>query len=79
MTEHQKSDPIDKDMTILDVVRSYPETKDVFVEAGLDCVGCMLSPFETLEEGTTGHGWPREDLNQLIATLNDAVRENLPE
>ena len=31
---------ITKDMSILEVVQKYPDTVDVFVNAGMGCLGC---------------------------------------
>ena len=67
--------PIDKDMYIMEIVMNYPETLELFMEAGLHCVGCGLAQYETLEEGTMGHGWDEEDLNYLVEELNRKVKE----
>lgn len=66
---------IHKDMMILEVVKKYPETMSVFIDSKLQCFSCMMSPFETLEEGAIGHGWTQQDLNELVLRLNEKVRE----
>ena len=67
--------PIKKDMYIMELVMNYPETMELLLEAGLHCIGCGLSQYETLEEGAMGHGWDEEDLNYLVDELNKRVKE----
>lgn len=41
---------ITKDMSILEVVQKYPDTVDVFVNAGMGCLGCAAAHFENIEQ-----------------------------
>jgi len=63
---------ITKEMTIEEVVSQYPETMMVFMRHGLHCVGCHVSAFESIEEGSMAHGIDVdalvEDLNKVVAT-----------
>lgn len=61
---------ITKDMSILDVVQKYPDTVDVFVNAGMGCLGCAAAHFENIEQGAMAHGI---DVDVLIDGLNEAV------
>ena len=61
---------ITKDMSILDVVQKYPDTVDVFVDAGMGCLGCAAAHFENIEQGAMAHGI---DIDTLIDGLNEAV------
>ncbi|MBM7560818.1 DUF1858 domain-containing protein [Fusibacter tunisiensis] len=61
---------ITKDMTIGDVVRTYPETVDVLFVFGMGCVGCPSAQAETLEEACMVHGL---SLDALMKALNDKV------
>ena len=61
---------ITKDMSILDVVQKYPDTVDVFVNAGMGCLGCAAAHFENIEQGAMAHGI---DIDTLIDGLNEAV------
>ena len=61
---------ITKDMSILDVVQKYPDTVDVFVNAGIGCLGCAAAHFENIEQGAMAHGI---DIDTLIDGLNEAV------
>jgi hybrid cluster-associated redox disulfide protein len=72
MVETKKTDEITKDMSIGDVVTKYPETVLVFFKHGLHCIGCHVSPFESVEDGCKAHGI---DVTALIEDLNSAVTE----
>ena len=61
---------ITKDMSILEVVQTYPDTVDVFVNAGMGCLGCAAAHFENIEQGAMAHGI---DVDQLVKDLNTVV------
>ena len=61
---------ISKEMTIMDILRRYPETLPVFERHGLDCYDCQIADFEQLEHGATVH---KVDLDVLLAELNDHI------
>ena len=52
MTEEK----INKDMTIEEAVRQFPETIPVFLNYGLHCIGCHVANWETIEQGAMTHG-----------------------
>lgn len=58
---------INKDMTIGEIVRTYPESAGVLMSFGMGCVGCPSAQAETLEQAAMVHGM---DLNQLLEELN---------
>ncbi|HSA06731.1 MAG TPA: DUF1858 domain-containing protein [Candidatus Gastranaerophilales bacterium] len=58
---------ITKDMSILDIVKQYPETFEVFASHGLGCIGCAAARFENLEAGAKVHGL---DADKLVEELN---------
>ena len=58
---------ITKDMTIEQVLRSYPATIAVFRRFGLDCNECQIASYGTVEHGAGVHG---VDLATLLAELN---------
>ena len=61
---------ITKDMNIIDVVQSYPDTAMVFMYAGMGCFGCAAAHFENIEQGALAHGI---DVDSLIEALNEVV------
>ena len=65
-----------KDMGIMEVVSNYPETVEVFINAGMGCLGCAAAHFENIEQGATAHGI---DVDQLMEdlTLLSAKKLNL--
>ena len=66
---------ITKDMTIGDVVAKYPACIETLQSAGVHCVGCHVSYFETLEQGFKGHGMSDEEIDLVISNLNTAVED----
>lgn len=63
---------ITKDMGIIEVVRKYPQTIEVFMKQGMGCLGCAAAHFETIEEGALAH---EMDVDKLMEALNAAVAE----
>lgn len=61
---------ITKDMSILEVVQKYPDTVEVFVNAGMGCLGCAAAHFENIEQGCLAHGI---DPETLVEGLNEAI------
>lgn len=68
-------DEIRGDMLIGEIVARYPNVLPVFLKYGLHCVGCRVSPYETLEEGSFGHGMPKEVYDAMLAEANEKLRE----
>ncbi len=60
---------ITKNMSIKEVVETYPQVVPVFIQHGMGCLGCAIASFETIEEGAVAHGI---DVDQLIKDLNAA-------
>jgi hybrid cluster-associated redox disulfide protein len=65
---------IDKNMSIDDVVKKYPETVLVFEQHGLGCIGCQAALFENIEQGAEIHGI---DVSALVNDLNKAIAKSL--
>ncbi|WP_199883687.1 DUF1858 domain-containing protein [Anaerosinus massiliensis] len=61
---------ITKEMGILEVVQKYPQTVEVFQNAGMGCLGCAAARFENIEQGAGAHGI---DIDKLIENLNKVV------
>ncbi len=61
---------ITKDMGLLEIVQSYPETIEVFQKYGLGCIGCAAARFENLEAGAKVHGI---DIEKMVEDLNAAI------
>lgn len=65
--EKMAKQQITKDMLIGDVVKKYPFSVEIMLEHGLECVGCHVATWETIEQGAQGHGI---DVDKLIKDLN---------
>ncbi len=74
-----KKQPVTKDMTISDVVSKYPSCIEILLSSGVHCVGCHVSHYETLEQGFKGHGMSDEEIEEVIAKLNNAAEESKDE
>ena len=64
---------ISKDMGIIDVIQSYPETIEVFQKYGFGCIGCAAARFENLEAGAKVHGI---DPDEMVAAMNEILEKN---
>ncbi len=67
---------ITKDMTIGEVVAKYPSCIEVLQSAGVHCVGCHVSYYETLEQGFKGHGMSDGEVEEVISQLNIAIQQS---
>lgn len=63
---------ITKEMSIVDIVRTYPETVEVFARHGLGCIGCAAAKYENLEAGARVHGI---DPDKLAEEINAAINQ----
>ena len=61
---------IDKNYIIGDVLDSYPETAEFFMEIGMQGLGCPHSRGESIEEACYVHG---TDADELIAKIKAAI------
>jgi|SRR3989338_8597224 len=75
--ETENVQKVHKDMTIAQILQLNPQKSGALAQlmtaAGLHCVGCGASTFETLEEGLMGHGYSEDQLYFLIDQLNEAL------
>jgi hybrid cluster-associated redox disulfide protein len=63
-------DKITADMTIKEVIDTYPETAMVFMRYNIGCIGCLAASFEKVKDIATVHN---VDLQALMKDLNQAV------
>lgn len=63
---------ITKEMNIAELVEKFPQIREVFMENGLGCIGCVASNFETLEEGLLAHGL---DVDKIVEELNVKINQ----
>ena len=58
---------IEKDINLVELMQKYPDKVNILLEAGMHCLGCMASQFESLEEACMVHGI---DIDELLEKLN---------
>lgn len=58
---------ITKDMLIGEVVKKYPKTVNVMMDYGLQCVGCHVAAWETVEQGAQSHGI---NVDKMVREMN---------
>lgn len=68
--------PIKKTLLIGDVVSKYPETVELMLARGFHCIGCHVSPFETIEQGAAVHGISRKELDKMISEMNEVAKSS---
>ena len=61
-----------KDTNLSEIIEKAPEKVDILLEAGMHCIGCMASQFETLEEACIVHGI---DVEELVEKLNKEQKD----
>jgi len=62
---------ITKDILIGELVKQYPQSVGIMLEHGLQCIGCHVASWETLEQGATSHGI---DVKTLLKEINDMLK-----
>ncbi len=70
---------ISRDMTIEEIFKRFPGKSQKLAQemtnAGLHCVGCSASTWETVEAGMYGHGFTDEEIDSLLGRLNEILTE----
>ena len=58
----------EKTTKIGELLQNAPEKADILLQAGMHCIGCMVSEEETLEEACMVHGI---EVEEILALLNE--------
>lgn len=81
MTQTQSPACITRDMTIEDIFSKFPQKSQKLAQEmtnrGLHCVGCGAATWETLETGMLSHGFSEEEIDDLVARLNEILSEKI--
>ncbi len=68
-------------MTIEEILSNFPHKSQKLAQeltnTGLHCVGCGAAVWETLEAGMLGHGFPDEEIDNLVVRLNEILAEKM--
>jgi hybrid cluster-associated redox disulfide protein len=65
---------ISRESNLAEVVFKYPKAAKVLLDRGMHCVGCVAAQFDTIEAGAKAHGFSDEDVESLVAHLNEVVK-----
>lgn len=65
---------ITKSMGIKEILEKKPSAAGVMMDAGLHCLGCAASRFESLEQGCQVHGMSDEQIEKMVTDIN-ALKE----
>ena len=60
---------------LISMEKKYPEVIPVLLNNGMQCIGCHVATWETLEQAAQSHGI---DIKQLLKDLNKEVEKNEP-
>ena len=63
---------IHRGMTIEEIMRTYPQTIQVFKRFGLDCNECQIAEYEAVEHGAGVH---KVDIEELLHELNKVIEK----
>jgi len=66
---------ITKKMVIGEIAEKYPSAVEVMFKFGLHCIGCHVSPFETLEQGASAHGLSEKQIDEMVKEMNEKVKK----
>ncbi len=76
-----KRTTVARDMTIEEIFSSFPHKSQPLSQeitnSGLHCVGCQAATWETLEAGMMGHGFSDEEIDGLVARLNEILAKEV--
>jgi len=62
------------DWSVGEIMAEWPQTIRVFLDSGLHCVGCPISPFHSLAEAAAEHGQKFESLEAAVAAVIATAR-----
>ena len=60
---------------IADAVEKNPKAAEIMFKHGLHCVGCHISPYETIEQGSRAHGISDKDIDKMVAEMNKGKKK----
>lgn len=80
-SKKEEKKTIHRQMTIDEILGMFPnkaqKLSQEITNAGLHCVGCHASTWETLEVGMKGHGKTDAQIDELVRRLNALLEEEI--
>ncbi|NMA44502.1 MAG: DUF1858 domain-containing protein [Candidatus Diapherotrites archaeon] len=56
-----------------EIINTNPEVVPLLAQAGLHCIGCHVSAYESLEDGCKSHGLSEKEINDLVDRANQVI------
>lgn len=53
-----------------ELISKYPQVTEILMKHGFHCIGCSVSPYESLEAGAAVHGIP---LDKVLKEINQSI------
>lgn len=69
------SDAIKKTDTLGEVMEKYPEVAPLLAQAGLHCIGCHVSAYESIQDGCKSHGLEDKQITEIITAANKLIAQ----
>ncbi len=66
---------IKKSDTLGKIIEDTPEVIPVLAQAGLHCIGCHVSAYESVEDGCKTHGMSDKEIDKLVKKANSVVKK----
>ena len=66
---------ITRKTVIAEAVEKNPKAAEIMFKYGLHCVGCHISPYETIEQGAMAHGISDKDIDKMVNEMNKASKK----
>ena len=71
-----KKETFTKDMNIGEIIEKFPQSAEVMLKYGLHCIGCHVSPYESLKMGCKGHGISDKDTDKMVKEINELYQKS---
>ena len=66
---------ITKQTRIKSLLAEHPETAEILMSYGLQCVNCHFSEFDVLGDAADIHGLSDEDMEMMIRDVNKIIKD----
>ena len=68
---------VTSDMTMGAIMERFPAAAEIMQSYGLQCIGCHVNPYESLEAGARGHGMTDDVINSMLNELNELAEHQV--
>ena len=65
---------ITQDTLIGEIVDQHPEVVETLLSFGVHCIGCQVSPYESLGDGLRNHGLGEQEIQEALQKLNTVAK-----